>query len=200
MKKTVSLFIITAMLCVFAACGNSAEPTASTTPTNSTSIPVQSSSNTEKTTVGTSAVMSLYNYTKHSPYCISWGESAYAFRNTSWSVSTNAISYSELIDSAEKMPFPNNISESDEANSILSRFDENFFKTHSILYLHLNFTSGSIYPENIYITRHPENAYDITIVPHRPYIQTCDMATWTVIIVLDKYGTENVPEINVSVK
>jgi hypothetical protein len=144
--------------------------------------------------------MCLYNYTKHSPYCISWGESAYAFRNTSWSLSTNAISYSELIDSAEKMPFPDNISESEERKAVLSRFDEDFFKAHSLLYLHLNFSSGSIYPENIYITRHPENAYDISIGTHKPDIQTCDMATWTVIIVFDKYGTENVPEINVSVK
>ena len=198
MKKTVSLFIITVMLCVFAACGNSTEPAASTTPKNSPSI--QSSSHTEKTTGGTSSVMCLYNYTKHSPYCISWGESAYAFRNTSWSLSTNAISYFELIDSAEKMPFPDNISESEERKAVLSRFDEDFFKAHSLLYLHLNFSSGSIYPENIYITRHPENAYDITIGTHKPDIQTCDMATWTVIIVLDKYGTENVPEINVSVK
>jgi hypothetical protein len=144
--------------------------------------------------------MCLYNYTKHSPYCISWGESAYAFRNTSWSLSTNAISYSELIDSAEKMPFPDNISESEERKAVLSRFDEDFFKAHSLLYLHLNFSSGSIYPENIYITRHPENAYDISIVTHKPYIQTCDMATWTVIIVLDKEDMNKNNQINVSVR
>ena len=198
MKKIVSLFIITVMLCVFAACGNVTAPAASTTLKNSP--PVPTSSHTEKTTGGTNAVMCLSDYTKHSSYYISWSESAYALRNNSWSLSTNAISYSELIDSAEKMPFPNNISESEERKAVLSRFDEDFFKAHSLLYLHLNFTSGSIYPENIYITRHSENSYDIAIGTHRPNIQTCDMATWTVIIVLDKYSAENVPEINVTVK
>ena len=196
MKKLLVLFTIITALCSLVSCGNSTSPSYETTYTTNTTT----AENTETTTSKTSFAMCLYDYTKLSPYAISWGESAYAFRNYSWSLSTDAISYSEIIDSAEKMPISNNIRENEKAEAIFSRFDGEFFKAHSLLYIHLNFSSGSIYPENIYMTKNADGSCDIDIVTYIPEIQTCDMATWTMIIVLDKSDSENTPAINVSVR
>ena len=211
MKKILALIMAVCTFCSVCACAKTSDTkktgdgTALSTSsfTQTTEITTETkrihkytTTTTEKVT---SCIMCLPSRNEICSYVIAWGERAYAFRSRTWSGSVATVSGGSFVLSENDMPIlPEAYSNADDVKNIIDGFDGDFFEDHVLLVLTLNFSSGSKEPDAIHVSHVSDERIDVDVSVISPEIQTCDMASWTMILVFEKENIKGNEQINIS--